>query len=72
MNGSSFKGFLLQAQGIGGDGAVGAFRIITPNTQGLLCNNIQVCDYALYNTFVTASVLPQWLRFNSCSTHGSF
>ncbi|XP_077189016.1 putative ferric-chelate reductase 1 isoform X2 [Paroedura picta] len=41
MNNSSFKGFLLQAQAIGGDAAVGEFRIITPYTQGLVCNNIQ-------------------------------
>nr|XP_056701440.1 putative ferric-chelate reductase 1 [Euleptes europaea] len=41
LNDSSFKGFLLQAQTVGGGVAVGAFRIITPNTQGLVCNNIQ-------------------------------
>ncbi|XP_015268813.1 PREDICTED: putative ferric-chelate reductase 1 [Gekko japonicus] len=41
MNDSSFKGFLLQAREIGGDVAVGTFRILTPDTQGLVCNNIQ-------------------------------
>ncbi|XP_060089018.1 putative ferric-chelate reductase 1 [Heteronotia binoei] len=41
MNDSSFKGFLLQAQAIGGTVPVGVFQIITPKTQGLVCNNIQ-------------------------------
>lgn len=59
MNDSSFKGFLLQARAVGGDTAVGMFQIITPNTQGLVCNNIQVCNYALYR----ASFLLHWLQF---------
>nr|XP_034979126.1 putative ferric-chelate reductase 1 [Zootoca vivipara]XP_034979127.1 putative ferric-chelate reductase 1 [Zootoca vivipara] len=38
---SSFEGFLLQAREVGGDVAVGHFRILDPNSQGLACNNIQ-------------------------------
>ncbi|XP_034635968.1 putative ferric-chelate reductase 1 [Trachemys scripta elegans] len=41
IDNSTFKGFLLQARAVSGDGIVGTFQIIDPNTQGLLCNQVQ-------------------------------
>nr|XP_006119892.2 putative ferric-chelate reductase 1 isoform X1 [Pelodiscus sinensis] len=41
IDNSSFEGFLLQARAVRGNSIVGTFQIIDPNTQGLLCNQLE-------------------------------
>nr|XP_060629978.1 putative ferric-chelate reductase 1 isoform X1 [Anolis sagrei ordinatus] len=61
LNGSSFKGFLLQARTPGGDSAVGSFRILSPDTQGLECNNIQNSSVSHTNRLDKQNVTAVWI-----------
>ncbi|KAF7243509.1 putative ferric-chelate reductase 1 [Varanus komodoensis] len=60
-NDSSFKGFLLQARAIGGDAAVGSFRILNPNMQGLECNSIQNSSLSHTNRRNKQNVTAVWI-----------
>ncbi|XP_062835626.1 putative ferric-chelate reductase 1 isoform X2 [Anolis carolinensis] len=61
IKGSSFKGFLLQARTPGGDSAVGSFRILSPSTQGLECNNIQNSSVSHTNRLDKQNVTAVWI-----------
>ncbi|XP_042319773.1 putative ferric-chelate reductase 1 [Sceloporus undulatus] len=61
VNGSSFKGFLLQARTPGGEAAVGSFQILNPNTQGLICNNIQNSAVSHTNRDDKQNVTAVWI-----------
>ncbi|XP_061489771.1 putative ferric-chelate reductase 1 isoform X2 [Rhineura floridana] len=59
-NDSSFKGFLLQAQATG-DNVVGSFRILDPNTQGLVCNDIQNSSLSHTNKKNKKNITAIWI-----------
>ncbi|EMP33184.1 Glycogen debranching enzyme [Chelonia mydas] len=61
IDNSSFKGFLLQARAVRGDGIVGTFQIIDPNTQGILCNQIQNSAMSHTNRNSKQNVTAIWV-----------
>uniref|UniRef100_A0A8C8VE31 Ferric-chelate reductase 1 n=1 Tax=Pelusios castaneus TaxID=367368 RepID=A0A8C8VE31_9SAUR len=61
IDSSSFKGFLLQARAVNGNGIVGTFQIIDPNTQGLLCNAVQNSSVSHTNPNSKLNVTAVWI-----------
>ncbi|CAM4711306.1 putative ferric-chelate reductase 1 isoform X2 [Lepidochelys kempii] len=61
IDNSNFKGFLLQARAVRGDGIVGTFQIIDPNTQGILCNQIQNSAMSHTNRNSKQNVTAIWV-----------
>ncbi|XP_067394341.1 putative ferric-chelate reductase 1 isoform X2 [Emydura macquarii macquarii] len=61
VDNSSFIGFLLQAREVRRDGIVGTFQIIDPNTQGLLCNQVQNSSVSHTNPNSKQSVTAIWI-----------
>ncbi|XP_032660865.1 putative ferric-chelate reductase 1 isoform X2 [Chelonoidis abingdonii] len=61
IDGSTFKRFLLQARAVSGDGIVGTFQIIDPNTQGLLCNQVQNSSASHTNRNSKQNVTAIWV-----------
>ncbi|XP_062973707.1 putative ferric-chelate reductase 1 [Elgaria multicarinata webbii] len=58
---SRFKGFLLQAQEIRRDSAVGSFRILNPDMQGLACNSVQNSSLSHTNRRNKRNVTAIWI-----------
>ncbi|XP_030429731.1 putative ferric-chelate reductase 1 isoform X2 [Gopherus evgoodei] len=61
IDSSTFKGFLLQARAVSGDGIVGTFQIIDPNTQGLLCNQVENSSMSHTNRNSKQNVTTIWV-----------
>ncbi|XP_072854096.2 putative ferric-chelate reductase 1 [Pogona vitticeps] len=61
VNETSFRGFLLQARAVGGETAVGSFRILTPNVRGLACSSLQNSSLSHTNREDKQNVTAIWI-----------